>query len=87
MPTRCVRICAKIEGAHTWDTMERGTDRCVIVDLKKDWGESETCTSCGKCVEICPTGALFRKGSGVAEMKKEREFLPYLQAMREMEEG
>ena len=83
--TRCVRVCDEVEGAHTWDTMERGTKRCVITDLKEDWGESETCTSCGKCVEVCPTGALFTKGSGVAEMKKERDWLPYLQTMRESE--
>ena len=84
--TRCVRVCDEIEGAHTWDTMERGTKRCVITDMMEDWGQSETCTSCGKCVEVCPTGALFAKGSGVAEMKKEREWLPYLQTMRETEE-
>jgi NADH dehydrogenase/NADH:ubiquinone oxidoreductase subunit G len=33
-------------------------------------------------VQVCPTGALFIKGKSVAEMKKEREFLPYLSVMR-----
>src|SRR5271165_2801156 len=46
------------------------------------WGASETCTSCGKCVQVCPTGALFEKGKAVADMAKRREFLPYLTLMR-----
>jgi bidirectional [NiFe] hydrogenase diaphorase subunit len=80
--TRCVRVCDEIEGAHTWDVMGRGTGSRVITDLDQPWGESDTCTSCGKCVHVCPTGALFMKGSGVAEMSKERQFLPYLTLMR-----
>jgi bidirectional [NiFe] hydrogenase diaphorase subunit len=81
--TRCVRVCGEIEGAHTWDVMGRGVESRIISDLNKAWGESQSCTSCGKCVQICPTGALFAKGKSVAEMAKRREFLPYLQLMRE----
>lgn len=80
--TRCVRVCDEIEGAHTWDVMGRGVDARVITDLNQPWGTSETCTSCGKCVQVCPTGALFEKGRSVAEMAKRREFLPYLRLMR-----
>lgn len=83
---RCVRVCGEVEGAHTWDVMGRGVDSCVITDLKEDWGKSETCTHCGKCVQVCPVGALFEKGKGVAEMRKDRDFVPYLQTMREMEQ-
>jgi len=81
--TRCVRVCDEIEGAHTWDLMGRGIDSEVITDLNQPWGESDTCTSCGKCIQVCPTGALFKKSKSVAEMEKEREFLPYLKTMRE----
>jgi bidirectional [NiFe] hydrogenase diaphorase subunit len=81
--TRCVRVCDEIEGAHTWDVMGRGTNSRVITDLNQPWGTSETCTSCGKCVHVCPTGALFEKGRSVAEMAKRRQFLPYLTLMRE----
>ncbi len=81
--TRCVRICDEIEGAHTWDMMGRGIDCQIISDLKEPWGTSETCTGCGKCVQVCPTGALFEKGKSVAEMSKQRRFLPYLTLMRE----
>ena len=80
--TRCVRVCDEIEGAHTWDVMGRGTNSRVITDLNEPWGISETCTGCGKCVQVCPTGALFEKGKAVAEMAKRREFLPYLTLMR-----
>jgi bidirectional [NiFe] hydrogenase diaphorase subunit len=84
--TRCVRVCDEIEGAHTWDVMGRGIDSKVITDLNQPWGESESCTSCGKCVQVCPTGALFEKGRSVAEMEKRRQFLPYLTLMREEHE-
>jgi bidirectional [NiFe] hydrogenase diaphorase subunit len=81
--TRCVRICDEIEGAHTWDVMGRGTNSRVITDLNQPWGSSETCTSCGKCVQVCPTGALFEKGKSVSEVARRREFLPYLTLMRQ----
>jgi bidirectional [NiFe] hydrogenase diaphorase subunit len=81
--TRCVRVCDEIEGAHTWDVMSHGIDSQVITDLMQPWGDSETCTSCGKCIQVCPTGALFKKSKAVAEMVKEHEFLPYLKTMRE----
>lgn len=81
--TRCVRVCDEVEGAHTWDIMGRGIDSQVIIDLDQSWGSSETCTGCGKCVHVCPTGALVEKGKSVTEMLKHREFLPYLTTMRE----
>jgi len=77
--TRCVRVCDEIEGAHTWDVSGRGLAARVVTDMGAPWGESTTCTSCGKCVQVCPTGALFEKGRAVAEGAKERRpFLPYL---------
>lgn len=81
--SRCVRVCDEIEGAHTWDLMGRGLGVKVITDLNGPWGDSESCTSCGKCVNVCPTGALFEKGVGVRGMAKRAGFLPYLTLMRE----
>src|ERR1039458_1810832 len=78
----CVRVCDEIEGAHTWDVMGRGIQALVITDLNQPWGSSDSCTACGKCVHVCPTGALFEKGRSVAEMLKRRQFLPYLTLMR-----
>jgi bidirectional [NiFe] hydrogenase diaphorase subunit len=80
--TRCVRVCDVIEGAHTWDIEGRGIKAQVVTDLNQPWGESQTCTGCGKCVQVCPTGALFKKSKSVSEMEKEHEFLSYLQAIR-----
>ena len=80
--TRCVRVCDEVEGAHTWDVMGRGVDARIVADLNQPWGDALSCTSCGKCVQVCPTGALFEKGTSVSEMQKRSDFLPYLQLMR-----
>ncbi|MGA2277742.1 MAG: bidirectional hydrogenase complex protein HoxU [Terracidiphilus sp.] len=80
--TRCVRVCAEIEGAHIWDVMGRGIDSIVITDLHDDWGKS-ACTRCGKCVQVCPTGALFDKSKIGSDHPKYPDFLPYLNLMRE----
>ncbi|MCA9884250.1 MAG: bidirectional hydrogenase complex protein HoxU [Anaerolineae bacterium] len=83
--TRCVRVCAEIEGAHTWDVSGRGIEAKVVTDLNTPWALSETCTECGKCVQVCPTGALFKKSRAVGEMVKDGQFLPYLKTMREVD--
>ena len=80
--TRCVRVCDEVEGAHIWDVMGRGIDSMVITDLMDPWGKS-TCTRCGKCVQVCPTGALFDKSKLGSDHPKYPEFLPYLNMMRE----
>jgi len=79
--TRCVRVCAEIEGAHVWDVMGRGINSMVITDLHDPWGSS-SCTRCGKCVQVCPTGALFDKSKVGSDHPKYPDFLPYLNLMR-----
>jgi len=81
--TRCVRACWHIEGAGTRNVSGRGGNSRIITDLDDDWGVSETCTSCGKCVLACPTGALFHKGSTAAEMQRDRSKLEYIVNARE----
>jgi bidirectional [NiFe] hydrogenase diaphorase subunit len=81
--TRCVRVCWHIEGAGTKNVAGRGARANIISDLNQPWGDSETCTSCGKCVQACPTGALFHKGSTVSEMERDRTKLEFIVIARE----
>ena len=80
--TRCVRVCDEIEGAHVWDVAYRGATAKVVTGLSQPWGEVEACTACGKCVDACPTGAIFRKGATVAEMERDRAKLEFLVTAR-----
>lgn len=81
--TRCVRVCWYVEGAGTLNVAGRGVNSSIITDLHRPWGESDTCTSCGKCVQSCPTGALFHKGATVGEMERDRTRLEYIVTARE----
>ncbi|MGO8794146.1 MAG: bidirectional hydrogenase complex protein HoxU [Candidatus Sulfotelmatobacter sp.] len=76
--TRCVRVCAELEGAHVWEMTSRGIQARIVSDLNQEWGQSSTCTNCGKCVQTCPTGALAEKGRAVEEMQKSNEHISAL---------
>jgi bidirectional [NiFe] hydrogenase diaphorase subunit len=80
--TRCVRVCDEIEGAHVLDVCSRGVGSRIICELNRPWGESKNCTSCGKCVQVCPTGALAEKGWSTEEMVKFDEKISRLAARR-----
>ena len=83
--TRCVRVCAELEGAHVWEMTSRGIHARIASDLNGKWGESKGCTSCGKCVQACPTGALSEKGVAVAEMVKNNDKISSLVRRREVQ--
>jgi bidirectional [NiFe] hydrogenase diaphorase subunit len=84
--TRCVRVCDEIEGAHVWDVAYRGATCKIVSGMSQPWGEVDACTACGKCVDACPTGAIFRKGSTVAEKERDRSKLEFLVTARTQHE-
>lgn len=84
MCTRCVRACAEVEGAHNWDVMNRGFQVRVISDFNTPWGDSVTCTSCGKCLHACPTGAIWPKAVVQGQLEKEPEMIDELVEKRKM---
>jgi formate dehydrogenase major subunit len=53
---RCVRICNELQGQFVWRVWNRG-DRTRIRPDGPNLLES-SCTSCGACVDTCPSGAL-----------------------------
>jgi len=84
--TRCVRVCDEIEGVHTWDVAGRGVNSWVVADMNQPWGSSQTCTSCGKCVAVCPTGALFPQQTPVGGLERGRQRIELLITARERRE-
>lgn len=81
--TRCVRVCDEIEGAHVWDVAQRGNQARLVAGMDQPWGEVPSCTSCGKCVAACPTGALYEQGTTPGALRHDRGLAAYLTDARE----
>lgn len=67
--TRCVRVCSEVQGSFVWGVSERGADAKIVAGADMPMLEAG-CESCGLCVQVCPTGALFDRmsmGKGLPE--------------------
>ncbi|GFP41824.1 bidirectional [NiFe] hydrogenase diaphorase subunit [Candidatus Hakubella thermalkaliphila] len=67
---RCIRACADLVGNRTLGVKGRGFSAMVSVDMDQALSQS-TCISCGTCVQVCPTGALFDRINAYGGKTKE----------------
>ncbi len=51
----CVRVCRNVVGASALCMVGRGVDRRVSTPFDM---QSDDCTGCAACAEVCPTGAI-----------------------------
>jgi formate dehydrogenase major subunit len=58
----CARACDELVANHTLGLRQRGAESMIHADANIPAGKS-TCISCGTCLQICPTGALFDRRS------------------------
>jgi iron-only hydrogenase group A len=62
---RCVAVCAKVQGVHAIDQMNRGQNT-VVSTFGNNGLAHAYCINCGQCVMVCPTGALVEKSEVAA---------------------
>ncbi|MFH1097005.1 MAG: FAD-dependent oxidoreductase [Candidatus Desantisbacteria bacterium] len=70
---KCVRICLEIKGIGALGFVNRGFETTIEPTFGKPLAETE-CDSCGKCVEACPTGALWGEGKFATEIRKNSSY-------------
>jgi len=56
----CVRACREVQVNDVLGMADRGHHAVPVFDIHDPMGFS-TCVTCGECVQVCPTGALFEK--------------------------
>ncbi len=66
----CVQVCEEVIGANSINFSERGIHKKISTPFLEF---SETCTGCGECAKICPTGALSLKYIDQHIMQKEKK--------------
>lgn len=54
---RCETMCNEVQTVHVLSAVNRGFDTFIAPSMNLPMHET-TCTFCGQCVAVCPTGAL-----------------------------
>ncbi|MGE5293953.1 MAG: 2Fe-2S iron-sulfur cluster-binding protein, partial [Solirubrobacterales bacterium] len=57
---RCVRMCSEVQGVHCLGQAYRGFNTVVMPAYNTPFAES-VCSSCGQCINVCPTAAFLEK--------------------------
>lgn len=68
----CVRACDQLEHLSAIGLAGRGFTTEVGAAYRLPLGAS-CCNGCGKCVEVCPTGALYKKTEGCKNVAVDRK--------------
>lgn len=59
---RCSSMCEKVQGIGVIGPNQRGFATFIGSPFEMGLGET-SCVSCGQCIAVCPTGALYEKSS------------------------
>ncbi len=59
---RCSAVCEKVQGVGVIGANDRGFKTNIASAFDMGLGET-ACVSCGQCIAVCPTGALYEKDS------------------------
>ncbi len=59
---RCSAVCDHVQGIGVIGANERGFTTNIACAFDLGLGET-SCVSCGQCIAVCPTGALYEKDS------------------------
>lgn len=57
---RCSAVCERVQGIGVIGANERGFNTNIACAFDMDLAET-SCVSCGQCIAVCPTGALYEK--------------------------
>ncbi|MBQ9703443.1 MAG: iron hydrogenase small subunit [Clostridia bacterium] len=57
---RCSAVCEKVQGVGVIGANERGFNTNISCAFEMDLADT-ACVSCGQCIAVCPTGAIYEK--------------------------